>query len=45
MALDSNLFIQKINLDRKNIPSFDKYPFNIDIIKNFDEIIRIFNEE
>lgn len=45
MALDSNLFIQKITLDRKNIPSFDEYPFNIDIIKNFDEIIRIFNEE
>lgn len=39
MALDSNLFIQKIILDRKNIPSFDEYPFNIDIIKNFDEII------
>lgn len=39
MALDSNLFIQKIILDRKNIPSFEEYPFNIDIIKNFDEII------
>lgn len=38
MALDSNLFIQKIILDRKNIPSFDEYPFNIDIIKKFDEI-------
>ena len=44
MALDSNLFIQKIILDWKNIPSFDEYPFNINIIKNFDEIIRIFNE-
>lgn len=38
MALDSNLFIQKIILDRKNIPSFEEYPFNIDIIKKFDEI-------
>lgn len=36
--MEDNLFIKKIILERELIPSFDKYPFNIDIIKNLQEI-------
>lgn len=38
MSLDSKLYVQKIKLDRENIPSFLEYPFNIEVVKNFDEI-------
>ena len=36
--MDSDLIIKKISLDRNRIDSFDKYPFNIDIVKNFNEL-------
>ena len=38
MNIDSNLIVQKIFLEKEKIDSFDKYPFNIDIVKNFDEL-------
>lgn len=38
MALDSNLIVRKVSLMREEIESFDKYPFNIEIIKNFKEL-------
>lgn len=38
MGLDKDLFIDKIILEKDRIESFDKYPFNIDIIKNLDEL-------
>lgn len=37
--MNSSLFVRKIGLDRDNIDDFDKYPFNIEVIKNFHEII------
>lgn len=36
--LNSDLFVKKISLDRDRIYSFNVYPFNIEIIKNFDEL-------
>ncbi len=36
--MDSNLFIKRITLERDKIKSFDKYPFNIEIVKNFEEL-------
>ena len=36
--MDSNLFIKKIILERDKINNFDVYPFNIEIIKNLNEI-------
>lgn len=38
MGLDSNLIVKKISLDRDNIKDFNIYPFNIDVVKNFDEL-------
>ena len=38
MSLDSNLMIKRISLDRDKIESFEEYPFNIDIVKNFEEL-------
>ena len=38
MSLDSNLFVKKITLERDKIVSFDSYPFNIEIVKNFNEL-------
>ena len=38
MGLDSNLIDKKISLDRDKIESFDKYPFNIEVVKNFTEL-------
>lgn len=38
MSIESNLMVKKISLERDRIKSFDKYPFNIDIVKNFDEL-------
>ena len=36
--MNSNLFVEKIWLDREKILSYDRYPFNIEIIKNLHEI-------
>lgn len=36
--MNSNLFIKKITLERDKIVDFNKYPFNIEIVKYFDEI-------
>lgn len=38
MNLDSNLMIKKIYLEKDRIESFDKYPFNIEVVKNFEEL-------
>lgn len=38
MEMDSNLIIKNIRLDREDIESFDIYPFNIDIVKDFEEL-------
>lgn len=38
MGMDSNLMIKNIRLDREDIKSFDNYPFNIDIVKDFEEL-------
>ena len=38
MSMESNLIVKKIFLERDKIVSFDRYPFNIDIVKNFDEL-------
>lgn len=37
--MNNNLFIKKVILDREKVDDFSKYPFNIDIIKNLDELI------
>lgn len=36
--MNHNLFVKKVILERELIPSFDKYPFNIEIIKKMEEI-------
>lgn len=36
--MDNNLFIKKVIFNREKVDNFDKYPFNIDIIKNLDEL-------
>ena len=38
MSMDSNLIVKKISLQRDKIKSFNKYPFNIDVVKNFNEL-------
>ena len=38
MGLDSNLIVKKITLQRDKIESFDRYPFNIEVVKNFEEL-------
>ena len=38
MSMDSNLIIKKISLQRDKVKSFDKYPFNINIVKNFEAL-------
>ena len=38
MGIDSKLIIKKIVLQRDDIKSFEEYPFNIDIVKNFKEL-------
>ena len=38
MSLDSKLIVKKIKLQRDKIKSFDVYPFNIDVVKNFEEL-------
>ena len=36
--MNSNLFIRGIFLKKHKIESYDEYPFNIDVVKNFDDI-------
>ena len=36
--MDSNLIVKKIILERDKIESFENYPFNIEIVKNFKEL-------
>lgn len=36
--MNSNLFVTKVSLGREKIDDFNKYPFNIDVIKNFNEL-------
>ena len=36
--MKTNLFIDKISHNRDRISSFEEYPFNIEIIKNFNEL-------
>lgn len=38
MNIESNLIVKNISLEKDKIDSFDKYPFNIDVVKNFDEL-------
>lgn len=38
MSFDTNLIIKKISLEREKIRSFDNYPFNIEVIKNMENI-------
>ena len=38
MDIDNKLIIKKITLERDKIESFDKYPFNINVVKNFSEL-------
>ena len=38
MNFESDLFIKKISLEKELVDNFDKYPFNIEVIKNFNEI-------
>ena len=36
--MNRELIISKVELDRKKVKDFNKYPFNIEIIKNFKQI-------
>ena len=36
--MDSNLIVKKIFLERDKIESYDEYPFNIEVVKNFEEL-------
>ena len=39
MSFDNDkLFIQEIKLEREKVPSFKEYPFNIQVVKRFNEI-------
>lgn len=38
MGLNSNLMVTKIILERDRIKSYNEYPFNIDIVRNFEEL-------
>ena len=33
-----DLFVTGVRLDREDVPSFDEYPFNIELIKDFEEL-------
>lgn len=35
MDIESNLIVKRIVLERDKVESFDEYPFNIDVVKNF----------
>lgn len=36
--MDSNLMIKKIIFEREKVKNFSKYPFNIEVIKNLEEL-------
>ena len=36
--MNKDLFITRVTLDRDKIENFDIYPFNIDVIKNFESV-------
>ncbi len=36
--MDSDLMVKKIYLERDKIKTFNRYPFNIDVVKNFEEL-------
>ncbi len=36
--MNNNLFIKKIILEKDKIKDFNKYPYNIDVVKNFSEL-------
>ena len=38
MSMDSNLIVKKVTLKRDKIESYDAYPFNIEVVKNFEEL-------
>lgn len=38
MNFNEKLFIKKINIDKEKIKDPDVYPFNIDVVKNFEEL-------
>ena len=38
MGLDRNLMVKKITLERNKIESFNEYPFNIQVVKDFEEL-------
>ena len=38
MGMESNLMVKKITLERNKIASFNEYPFNIDVVKSFNEL-------
>jgi predicted ATPase len=38
VGLDSNLMLKQIVLEKDKIDSMDKYPFNIELVKNFEEL-------
>ena len=38
MGMDSNLIVKRISLERDKIESYDSYPFNIEVVKNFHEL-------
>jgi predicted ATPase len=38
MGIDSNLIVGNVALLRDEVESFKKYPFNIDVVKNFKEL-------
>ena len=36
--MDNNLFLKGIYLERESIPDYQRYPYNIEIIKNFERL-------
>jgi len=38
VGIDSKLIIKRISLDKDEIDDFNKYPFNIELVKNFEEL-------
>ena len=36
--MDNDLIIKEISLKRDTVPTFEHYPFNLDIVKNFDRL-------
>ncbi len=36
--MDNDLIIKEITLKRDDVPTFDRYPFNLDVVKTFDRL-------